>query len=63
MCDKSAGVYTSGVSTTGEEAQDCWPGAKRPGNHHGYRTEGNTRPSEQGVMTQPLNVYRRLPNV
>lgn len=35
-----SGVYTCGVGAAGEEAQDCWPGAKRPGHHHGYRTEG-----------------------
>lgn len=39
----SAGLYSGGVSSAGEETQDGRPGAKRPGHHHGYWTEGATQ--------------------
>lgn len=53
---RSSGVHTCGVSAAGEEAQDGWPGAQRPGHHHGYGAEG-TRLA-RGRRQRPAAVTR-----
>lgn len=54
----SSGVHTCGVRAAGEEAQDSGPGAKRPGHHHGYGTEGTgATPGRRQTSTAVTQVH------